>query len=235
MAKVVVLTGGGIKGAVAAARSARDHELILLHVEYEQPSARAESRAIEPLSETFPAARVIEVSLPQQPKPARRSSEAAGPRGRGRADSEPGGSPVAAARGLMPVLLSVGVQWALRLGASTVGVGLSRFAEAAHLGLIADQGPTEGRREFVHAFNLMLESLPAQKPKIRVDAPLMDITYSQMIQLARRFGVPLEHTWTCERAGPRPCGRCDACKARAGAFIEAAIPDPLMSAASVSA
>jgi hypothetical protein len=53
---------------------------------------------------------------------------------------------------------------------------------------------------------------------------------------AYRFGVPLEHTWTCERAGPRPCGRCDPCKARANAFIEAvmavlseALPDRAVS------
>ena len=38
MARVVVLTGGGIKGAVAAARYASEHEVVLLHADYGQPA-----------------------------------------------------------------------------------------------------------------------------------------------------------------------------------------------------
>lgn len=228
MSRIVVLTGGGLKGSIAAVRNAADHELILLHADYGQPSARAEFKAIEKLVDYLPSARAIGLDLSQEPRVAGKETRAArrrpslGPRSEG-----PGGSPVAAAQGLMSVLVSAGAQWALRMGASTVLVGLSRFCSAEHLGL-ADEGvPGVGRREFVHSFNLMLESLPTVGPKIRVQAPLMDLRLSEMVNVARRLGVPLERTWTCERSGTRPCGRCDPCKARANAFIEAAVVDPL--------
>jgi 7-cyano-7-deazaguanine synthase len=213
---------------VAAARSAADHDLILLHVDYGQASARTEFQAVEALSEIFPSGRVIGIGLAQQPRPDGKPSRVTGSgSSRGPAGEGAGGSPGAGVRALMPVLVSAGVQSALRMGASQVVLGLSRFCDAEHLGLTGDGTPGTGRREFVHAFNLMLESLPTPGPNVRVEAPLMDVRFPEIVKLAGRLGVPVERTWTCERPGPRPCGRCRPCASRASAFVAAALVDPL--------
>ncbi len=228
VSRIVVLTGGGLKGSIAAVRNAADHDLILLHVDYGQPSAQSEFKAIEELVDYLPSARAIGLDLSQEPRVAGKETRAANKRPyRGPWNEGPVGSPVAAAQGLMSVLVSAGAQWALRMGASTIVLGLSRFCNAEHLGLTGEGVPGVGRREFVHSFNLMLESLPTAGPAIHVEAPLMDLRLSEMVKLAKRLGVPLERTWTCERSGTRPCGRCALCKARASAFVEAAVVDPL--------
>ena len=63
-----------------------------------------------------------------------------------------------------------------------------------------------------------------------LEAPLIDATYTDMVKLARHFQIPLEKTWTCTQATGRPCGRCEACKARAAACVEAGVVDPLTNA-----
>lgn len=235
MARIVIMTGGGIKGAVAAARSsAADDELLLVHADYGQPSAAAELNATRELAETFHQCRVISLTLPhvgQLHEGTKASPESSAPdSGPDRREAEVL-SP-ASLRGLMPVLMSHAIQAGLRVGASTVVTGLTRLCDATHLGLppgypsVAD---TDGWYEFVHSFNLMLASLSPQRARPKIEAPLIDMSYPQIIQLAARFEVPLKMTWTCEQGRPKPCGRCEPCKSRARAFLEVAMVDPLTS------
>ncbi len=228
MSRIVVLTGGGIKGAVAAARCAADNDLILVHVAYGQQSASAELRAVEAFRATLPFSSVMALTMGhvtelQQEFPGLSGLHAdrTGVYGVTDALSE------ATLRGFTPVLLSVGVQCALRAGAKTVVTGLSSLCDESHLGIVGDGGTTDRRHEFLHSFNLMMENLPTPGSNVRVEAPLIDVSLSQAVKLARRFGVPLEKTWTCQRSGPRPCRRCESCQARARAFIEASMIDPL--------
>lgn len=61
---------------------------------------------------------------------------------------------------------------------------------------------------------------------IKLLTPLINLSKSQIIQLAVRLKMPLEWTWSCYRGDDEPCGRCDSCKLRAKGFKEAGIPDP---------
>lgn len=233
MPTVVALTGGGIKGAVAAARYLSDHELLLVHADYGQPAAAAEAGALRDLAATLASSRALSLTLPHVLELDDRSARAVR-RTQSEGDREENGcaapSP-AALRGLMPVLMSTGIQCAMRVGASTVVTGLSYSCDATHL-RVGDRHNTADRLcEFVHSLNLMCESLVYGSSRIRVEAPLMDTTLSQIIKLARHFDVPLEKTWTCEQAGPTPCGTCEPCKSRSRAFTEATLIDPLMSPA----
>lgn len=237
MALIVVLTGGGIKGATAAARSAGGNELLLVQVDYGQPSAQAEASALHGLAATLQSSRVVSLNLPHVLELDHAVTD--GTRSRSSGEGEGSGEPQApsalALRGIVPVLLSVGVQCALRVGASTVVTGLSRLCGATHLGLPGNEEPTHGRREFVHSFNLMIESVSQAYSKVQVETPLMDLSFPQIIKLAERFGVPLEKTWSCARSTPQPCGGCEPCRSRAGAFLEAGLVDPLTSAVAASA
>jgi len=234
---VVAMTGGGIKGAVAAARYASDHELLLVHADYGQPAAAAEARALRDLAGTLASSRVLLLTLPhvleldgRSAKTVRRTQTE-----EGRLEKENAAPSPAVLRGLMPVLMSTGIQCAMRVGASTVITGLSRSCDAVHLGVGDRHDAADRVCEFIHAFNLLCESLVHGSSKIRVEAPLMEMPLPQIIKLARHFDVPLEKTWTCDRAGPTPCGTCEPCKSRSRAFTEAALIDPLVSSAPVPA
>ncbi|UCE58193.1 MAG: 7-cyano-7-deazaguanine synthase [Phycisphaerales bacterium] len=228
MASTVALIGGGIKGAVAAARFAPSSELALVHVDFGQPSSETEANAASLLARSFPNARVIKLDLPHAARLDRMKERPAprpGPR-QSRAAST--GAPSAASlQGLMPVLLSVGVQCALRIGARRVVTGLVGQVDASHAGLTLVEGQPGRCREFIHAFNLMSEGLYPQRTSIHVEAPLIDLGYPEVVKLAFHFQLPVEDLWSCQRAGPRPCRRCRSCTTRARAFADARLDDPL--------
>lgn len=237
MALILVMTGGGIKSATAAARSAPGNELLLVHVDYGQPSAQAEASMLQDLAATLQSSRVVSLNLPHVLELDRGVTDGTHSRSSGESDGtgEPQAPSAPALRGIVPVLLSVGIQCALRVGASTVVTGLSRLCEATHLGLPGSEEPTHGRREFLHSFNLMIESVSQACSKVQVETPLMDLSLPQVIKLAQRFALPLEKTRTCGRSAPQPCGRCEACRSRTAAFLEAGLVDPLTSTAAASA
>ncbi len=231
MASVVVMSGGGIKSAATAGRYAKTHELVFVHVNYGQASASREIHALESLMATFPGARILRIAFPHFIQLQRDFVETPGASGSqvatrtGRNEPQANSSP-GALRGLMPMLLSAGMQAALRAGSQEVAIGLTRKDDAAHLGLPGPDSVVDHRREFLHAYNIMLETALRPRSPVQVKAPLMELTYAEVIQLAFRFRVPLDKTWTCEGIGPNPCGQCGPCKARAKAFAEAALADP---------
>jgi len=230
VAAIVVLTGGGIKGAVAAGRYAKDHEVILLHADHGQESASAETRALAVLAAFWPKARLLSVALPEiDHVPSARTVPAPSPGAPGPVAS-PTTSAVLTIRGLTPALLSVGARAALRYGASSVVAGVSAFAPGDHIGLPGPDAASDARREVLHAFGIMLDALLRPRTRIRIEAPLMDLTYAEVIKLGQRLSIPFERTWTCTQRGPMHCGRCATCKARENAFAEAAVLDPVAAA-----
>lgn len=229
MSSIVVLTGGGIKGAVAAARCADQGDVLLVHVDYGQPTARMERTAVGALASSLKNARALPLQAPPLARLGQAVDDDAGS-SMGGDDSQTTGELLPAVmRGIVPVLFSVGYQTALRVKASQLVIGLSRVCDAAHLGLGATDARMDGRGELIQAFNIMADTLAPDGP--RLVAPLMELTCAEILKLAQRFQVALEHTWTCLHARPQPCAACDPCKARAQAFVAADMADPLVSAA----
>lgn len=231
VAPVVVMTGGGIKGAVLARRAAFDNDVVLLHVDYGQRSAKTERKAVAAVASTLALARVARLSMPHLFELQQQLEVTAESRrkvnGRRRASSPK--LSVSTLRGLMPVLVSTGVQAALRIGASAVHLGLSRMVDASHVGLPVVEGQPARGREFVHSFNIMVETLLPRRSALRIEAPLMDVSHAEILKLGARLNVPFESTWTCVVGNRRPCGRCDCCRARASAFTDARLVDPATS------
>ena len=236
MSAAVVLSGGGVKSAVAAALTAREHEAILVHMNYGQPSANREAAALDSLAGALASARVVRIALPYLSQLRTAAADASAPaasrenRGIVGTSIPTSSIPPAVMRGLMPVFLSVGVQSALRFGAGKVVVGFTGLDDALHLGLPGAESGPDARREFLHAFNIMTEVLLRPKFAVEVEAPLIDLRYAEVIKLALRLRAPLDKTWTCQRFGTDPCGQCESCTARSRAFVEAELTDPGVSA-----
>ncbi len=243
MSVLIAIVGGGIKGAVAAATYAADHELVFLHVGWGQPAADRQRAALENLCQAYTGARLLAVDLSaaHDVGPGESVTRAVAEQ-TGRAE-ELAGWPMALAvgdagispkpgdtRGLLSTVLSIGVQYAVRLGASNVVTGVSQTIDESQRAAPPGEGSPDHRREFIHAFNIMAETALPSRSAVAVEAPLMDLTYPEVIRLAVRLQVPLELTWTCERGDPQPCGRCEPCQARSRAFAGAGATDPLSTA-----
>lgn len=67
------------------------------------------------------------------------------------------------------------------------------------------------RWEFVESMNTTLDT--AEVP-VEIVVPYIGLTKWQVVQQARKLGVPIEKTWSCYKGTAYPCGECLACKVR---------------------
>lgn len=224
MESSVVLCSGGLNSAVAAARTARHRGLNVFYVDYGQPAAERERTAVQAVAHALDARRVVMIDMPHVMQIRRGSTS--GDSGRD-VDSAEAAPPGAMVPGLAASLLTAAAQWAEKINARTVVVGTSQLCDEADRETAPDQGAPDHRREFFHAFNILLETLRPPKSSIQIETPLIDLPRADVIKLGLRFGAPMDVTWSCHQGGATPCGRCPGCVARFKAFLAAGETDPL--------
>ena len=105
-------------------------------------------------------------------------------------------------------------------------------AEAIFIGAHTQDysGYPDCRPEFYRAFKKVISTgtkAGVEKRGIKIQAPLIRKTKSQIVRKASQLGVPFALTWSCYQGGRVPCGECDSCYYRAKGFKEAGIKDPL--------
>ena len=115
-----------------------------------------------------------------------------------------------------------------------IALGLSlaeaRGAERLVLGVNAVDysGYPDCRPDYLEAFQSLadLASRVGREGRgTRLWAPLVTWSKARIVMEALRLGVPIELTWSCYTGGSEPCGRCDSCRIRDAALIEAGRPD----------
>ena len=122
------------------------------------------------------------------------------------------------------VFLSFALAWAEVLGSSDIFIGVNALDYS---------GYPDCRPEYIAAFERMANLATAAgvegRQRLRVHAPLIDLTKAQIIRRGLALGVDYGLTSSCYDPSPdgRPCGRCDSCQLRAKGFAEAGIADPL--------
>ena len=115
-----------------------------------------------------------------------------------------------------------------------LGVAEARDVDAVYLGVNAldYSGYPDCRPEFVEAFRRVAavgQKRGIEGRPVEIRTPLIELTKAGIVRLGADLGAPLELTWSCYRAGPAPCGRCDACVLRAKGFSDAGLDDPALS------
>jgi 7-cyano-7-deazaguanine synthase len=107
-------------------------------------------------------------------------------------------------------------------GALAVSVAASVVAYAAHAGdhpIYPDCRP-----EFVALFDTTLRS--ATGDAVRLYAPFVGISKTDIVRRGAQLRVPFEHTYSCYAGRAAHCGRCGTCYERREAFRDARVPDP---------
>jgi 7-cyano-7-deazaguanine synthase len=121
------------------------------------------------------------------------------------------------------VFLSIALAWAEVLEADDIFVGVNALDYS---------GYPDCRPEYIHAFeqmaNLATKAAVEGRQRIRIHAPLIELSKAQIIQRGIALDVDYALTHSCYDPDDqgRACGRCDSCLLRIKGFHEAGVPDP---------
>ena len=115
------------------------------------------------------------------------------------------------------MLLSIACSYAEGFGADVVYHGAAQADSVA--------GYWDGSPEFLTAINNV--TALNRRNKIQVEAPLINKSKKEIIQMGLDLGVDFGRTWTCYEGVEEACGECTACSLRLQGFIQAGIKDPL--------
>lgn len=115
------------------------------------------------------------------------------------------------------MLLSIACSYAEGFDADTVYHGAAQADSVA--------GYWDGSPEFLSKINEM--TALNRRNRIKIEAPLIDKSKAEIVQMGIELGVDFSNTWTCYEGKDTACGECTACALRLKGFIDAGIQDPV--------
>ena len=121
------------------------------------------------------------------------------------------------------VFLSLALAWSEVLGANDIFIGANA---------IDYSGYPDCRPEYLAAFetmaNLATKAAVEGHQRVRIHAPLSQLSKAQIIKKGLELGVDYSLTHSCYEPGPegQPCGTCDSCLLREKGFSELGLTDP---------
>ena len=119
-------------------------------------------------------------------------------------------------------ILAIAVSWAEVIGADAIYIGSNT---------IDSSGYPDTSKEFLETFelaaNLGTKFGIAGSSKLKIKAPLIDLSKKDIVLKGKEFNVPFELTWSCYEDNEIACGECDSCLLRLRGFQEAGAIDPI--------
>jgi 7-cyano-7-deazaguanine synthase len=120
------------------------------------------------------------------------------------------------------IFLSFALAYAETIGAERVYIGVNALDYS---------GYPDCRPDYIQAmqtaFTLGTKQGREGHP-ITIEAPLIQLRKTEIIQLGNKLGVPWADTWSCYSGAEQACGVCDSCQLRLAAFAELGLSDPLL-------
>jgi 7-cyano-7-deazaguanine synthase len=148
------------------------------------------------------------------------------PKGRSEADMA-GEIPITYVPARNTIFLSFALAWAEVVGARDIFLGVNALDYS---------GYPDCRPEYVRAFQQManlatkaaVEAPAGERPYLRIQTPLMDLSKAQIIARGLALGVDYGLTRSCYDPTPEglACGACDSCQLRLKGFAANGIVDP---------
>ena len=112
------------------------------------------------------------------------------------------------------VFISFALSYAESVNAQTIFIGANQ---------VDFSGYPDCRAGYIAGWQKLINSLGV---KIKILAPLINMSKGEIIRKGLKLGVPYKLTWSCYSGARRPCGKCDSCRFRALGFKEAGTSDP---------
>ena len=216
--RAVVLASGGMDSATAAMEAGeRGYDLYLLHTSYGQRTQSKEYECARAQAERFDAADFLRIETDHL---RRIGGSALTDEGTAVGDAELDGEEVP--NTYVPFrnanLLSMAVSYAE-----------ANDCEAVFIGAHSEDfsGYPDCRPEFFEAFQRVVDAGTRDDTEIRVEAPFVEWSKTDIVERGRELGVPFDATWSCYREEEPACGTCDACAFRLQAFQRAGETDPI--------
>jgi 7-cyano-7-deazaguanine synthase len=220
MKKAVVLLSGGLDSVTALAiAKEQGYECFTLSFDYGQRH-EAELNASKELSGLLGASqhKVISIDLRSIGGSALTDSGLNVP------EYYEEGIPVTYVPARNTIFLSIALGWAEVLEASAIFLGVNA---------VDYSGYPDCRPEFIHAFEVLANlatKAGVEGLQLRVEAPLISMTKSEIIAEGLRLGIDYGKTVSCYQADSlgQACGKCDSCRFRKQGFDDAGIEDPTL-------
>lgn len=215
---VVLLSGGLDSATVLAIARSQGFVCHCLSFDYGQRH-RAELLAADRVAKALGAAshRTLKLDLGQLGGSALTDTSIAVPTG----GVQPG-IPVTYVPARNTIMLSLAMAWAEILGAQDIFVGVNA---------VDYSGYPDCRPEYIAAFESMANlatKAGVEGSKLRIHAPLIDLSKAEIITEGTRLDVPYDMTVSCYQADEegRACRVCDSCRLRHEGFLAAHVADP---------
>ena len=154
------------------------------------------------------------------------TADIAVPKDRSEADMA-GAIPITYVPARNTIFLSFALAWAEVLGARDIFLGVNALDYS---------GYPDCRPDYVAAFQAManlatkaaVEAPANDRPYLRINTPLMDLTKAQIIAKGLALGVDYGRTRSCYDPSPdgMACGTCDSCQLRRKGFAANHMTDP---------
>jgi 7-cyano-7-deazaguanine synthase len=122
------------------------------------------------------------------------------------------------------IFLSYALAWAEVIGAGDIFIGVN---------VLDYSGYPDCRPEYIAAYeqmaNLATKAGVEGRQKLKIHAPLIQMSKSQIIQKGIELGVDYSLTHSCydPQDSGEACGECDSCLLRLKGFKDAGVPDPV--------
>ena len=113
--------------------------------------------------------------------------------------------------------------------ATAASIAISYKCEAIYYGAHADDAAGNAYPDCSEDFNNAINKAinVGSGSNLRVIAPFIGITKSQVISRGLELNVPYELSWSCYAGGEKPCGLCGTCRDRIAAFRANGAEDPV--------
>ena len=115
------------------------------------------------------------------------------------------------------MMLSIACSYAESVGANSVYHGSALVDSQA--------GYWDGSSEFLEQINNL--TALNRKNRIKIEAPLIQLSKKEIINLGLDNGVNFKDTWTCYEGKELACGYCTACSSRIQGFLDNKMKDPI--------
>ncbi|AIE72910.1 Queuosine Biosynthesis QueC ATPase [Synechocystis sp. PCC 6714] len=213
---VVLLSGGLDSATVAAIAKEEGYQVIALSFNYGQRHDR-ELQAAQAIVQALAIEHhfTVDLDLAQWGGSSLTDRQQILPQG----GVEPDIIPSTYVPGRNTVFIALGLSLAEAQGAEAVFLGINA---------IDYSGYPDCRPEYLAVY----QQLAALSSKVGVEgrpiqliAPLITLSKVDIVHKALELGVPIAETWSCYAGGEQPCGRCDSCRLRDQALIEAGHPE----------